>query len=91
MEPEIRKAGERDLEILVGFVAEYYATDGHFFDDGRVRAALETLMRDKSLGRLWVIGDGRGPSAMPVGYAVLTLGYSLESGQAGIRRAGRLR
>ena len=76
MEPGFRKASERDLEILVGFVAEYYALDGHTFEEGRVRAALETLIRDESLGRLWVIGDG----AMPVGYAVLTFGFSLEYG-----------
>ena len=80
MEPGFRKASGRDLEILVGFVAEYYALDGHTFEEGRVRAALETLIRDESLGRLWVIGDGRGPWAMPVGYAVLTLGFSLEYG-----------
>ena len=53
---------------------EYYAFDGHVFDEPKARAALLTFLRDSSLGRAWLIYDQQ----TPVGYIVLTLGYSLE-------------
>lgn len=53
---------------------EYYAFDGHAFDEAKARSALLAFLRDTSLGRTWLILDGDSP----VGYIVLTLGYSLE-------------
>jgi len=53
---------------------EYYAFDGHAFDESKARAALLTFLRDNSLGWAWLICDGEAA----VGYIVLTLGYSLE-------------
>ncbi|OLE60250.1 MAG: GNAT family N-acetyltransferase, partial [Cyanobacteria bacterium 13_1_40CM_2_61_4] len=44
------------------------------FDETTARSALEGIVRDRSLGRVWMIGDGR----ETFGYVVLTLGYSLE-------------
>jgi len=43
-------------------------------DDEGARGALVRLMRDPSLGRLWMICDGQ----TPVGYVAVTFGYSLE-------------
>lgn len=34
---------------------DYYAFDGHAFDEQKARAALTTLLRDPSLGRVWLI------------------------------------
>ena len=53
---------------------EYYAFDGHIFDEPKAHVALLTFLREPSFGRAWIISDGD----IPVGYIVLTLGYSLE-------------
>jgi len=53
---------------------EYYAFDGHHPDEENSPAALAGLLRDDSLGCIWLIQDGDAA----VGYVVLTLGYSLE-------------
>lgn len=53
---------------------EYYAFDGHAFDDERTPVALTALLRDPNLGRVWLILD----DSAPAGYVVLCFGYSLE-------------
>ena len=53
---------------------EYYVQDRLPFDEPMARSALEGLLGDPSLGRLWLILDG----VEAIGYVVLTLGYSLE-------------
>jgi len=53
---------------------EYYAFDGHGFDEQKARLALTTLLRDENLGRAWLILDGDNAA----GYIVLCFGYSLE-------------
>ena len=53
---------------------DYYAFDGHGFDEQKARVALLTLLRDPNLGRVWLILDG----AVAAGYIVLCFGYSLE-------------
>jgi len=73
-DPVVRSAEESDAVILLGFMREYYAFDGHHFDEEKSAAALIGLLRDQSLGRVWLILDRE----TPVGYIVLTLGYSLE-------------
>ena len=74
MEPTFKPADHADLEILLDLVREYYAFDGHTYDRDVARAALEGLMRKPAFGRAWLIRDG----AAPVGYVVLTIGYSIE-------------
>ena len=74
MNPVMRAATPDDLDLLCGFVREYYEFDGHPYDDGMVRQALDEFLRDPSLGGAWLICDGE----KPVGYVVLTLGYSIE-------------
>jgi ribosomal protein S18 acetylase RimI-like enzyme len=53
---------------------EYYAFDGHHFDEIKSPVALSALLRDSTLGRVWLIQD----ADAPVGYVVLAFGYSLE-------------
>jgi diamine N-acetyltransferase len=73
-EPAFRMAVESDAELLLEFMRAYYAFDGHGFDREKARAALLALLRDASLGRVWLVLDGD----VAVGYAVLCFGYSLE-------------
>ena len=72
--PSFRVAAESDAPTLLQFMREYYAFDGHGFDQQKANGALITLLRGPSLGRVWLILDG----AAPVGYVVLCFGYSLE-------------
>ena len=63
---------------------DYYAFDGHAFDEQKARAALITLLRDPNLGRVWLIltntngAEKEIERKLPVGYIVLCFGYSLE-------------
>jgi diamine N-acetyltransferase len=73
-DPQFRLAVESDADTLLPFMREYYAFDGHGFDESKARLALTTLLRDASLGLAWLIFDGDAA----VGYVVLCFGYSLE-------------
>jgi diamine N-acetyltransferase len=73
-EPQFRLAVETDAGTLLRFMREYYAFDGHGFDEPKAHVTLMALLRDENLGRAWLILDGGGP----VGYVVLCYGYSLE-------------
>lgn len=72
--PLFRLAAESDADTLLAFMQEYYAFDGHGFDEQKARLALTTLLRDENLGRAWLILDGDNAA----GYIVLCFGYSLE-------------
>lgn len=69
-----RPAKSGDVLVVLGFMRELYAHDHLPFDEHGARTALETLIRDPSLGCIWLIHDG----GVAIGYVVLTLGYSLE-------------
>lgn len=85
-EPSFRAATESDADTLLPFMREYYAFDGHAFDEHKARAALIKLLRDPSLGRVWLILANANEAdkhektkrELPVGYIVLCFGYSLE-------------
>jgi ribosomal protein S18 acetylase RimI-like enzyme len=79
MKPHLRVAERADLDVIIGFMGELQALDGPAFDGsaldvGLTLGALQTLVDDASLGRVWVV-EVNGEA---VGYAILTLGYSLE-------------
>lgn len=57
---------------MLAHVREYCALDRHEYDEGRIRAALEPLLRGDRHGIVLISDAG--------GYAVLTWGWSLESG-----------
>ena len=71
---EFRVANTTDAELLLDFMQEYYAFDGHGYDRDKARVALIPLLQSQSLGCVWIILDGESP----VGYAVICFGYSLE-------------
>lgn len=70
----LRRAVATDVSRLLSLTEAFCQADGHSFDRARVLAALLPLLRDDRLGVVWMIGE---PAA---GYAVVTWGYSLESG-----------
>jgi GNAT superfamily N-acetyltransferase len=72
--PELRPARPEDCDRILPLMAQYYTEDGYAFVAAEARAALARFLGDPSLGRLWVfVAAGE-----VVGYAALTLGYSLE-------------
>ncbi|HEY3737473.1 MAG TPA: GNAT family N-acetyltransferase [Jatrophihabitans sp.] len=68
-----RLATPSDVEPLLPLIREFCEIDGHAFDERLVRHALLPLLADPSLG--FVLVD----EALSA-YAVVTWGYSLESG-----------
>jgi GNAT superfamily N-acetyltransferase len=74
MEPSFRLATEDDATLLLELMREYYAYDGHAFDPPKAHLALLAFLREPSFGLAWLICE----DSTPVGYIVLTLGYSLE-------------
>ncbi len=71
---DLRIADLNDLDLLLDLMQGLYAFDHMPFDAARARGALAVLLADSSLGRVYLV-ETRGEA---VGYAVLTLGYSLE-------------
>lgn len=76
MEISFKPAEPSDIDGLLILIQDYYAYDRHPFDAVHIRAALDNLIRHPEWGRVWFICR----NAVPVGYTVLTLGYSLEYG-----------
>jgi diamine N-acetyltransferase len=74
MQATFQPATPADLDLLLVFNREFCAFDQHSFDEETLRPAIERLLRDQSLGRIWLIQDG----AQAIGYVVLAFGYSLE-------------
>jgi GNAT superfamily N-acetyltransferase len=74
MEPTFQVAELAELETLLEFVHEYYEFDQHTYNRDAARVALDRLLHAPELGRIWLICDG----PTPIGYVVLTLGYSIE-------------
>lgn len=74
MDVRFRAAELADADLVVGLMREYYAFDHLPFDGLGARKALRGLIADRSLGGVWVISV----DDETAGYAVLTLGYSLE-------------
>ncbi|MEV0681595.1 GNAT family N-acetyltransferase [Actinosynnema sp. NPDC050436] len=67
----IRRASTSDLPSLLPLLREFYEVDGHHYDEAVLTSALGPLLADDSVGQVWLFDTG---------YAVLTWGWSLESG-----------
>jgi GNAT superfamily N-acetyltransferase len=74
----IRRAGPEDACDLLGLHREFCDLDGHDYDGNRVRRALAPLLSGDHVGQVWLTIGGAPPAA--AGYAVVTWGWSLESG-----------
>ena len=71
-----RLATPADLADLLDLVREFCEVDKHDFDETHVRNAIIPLLESDRHGLVWLVGQ---PAE---GYAVVTWGYSLESGGA---------
>lgn len=65
-----------DIPLLLSLVQEYYAYDQHPYEGDRTYQALSTLLAQPHLGLIWLIEVAQ----EPIGYMVLTFGFSLEAG-----------
>ncbi len=74
MEISFKPVELSEIGTLLIFVQEYYDYDHHPFEAARTQSALENLIRHPDWGRVWFICR----NIEPIGYTVLTLGYSLE-------------
>lgn len=72
--PEFRAATSADCDLLLDFMRDYYAFDGHHYERDSARIALLGLLNNPAFGLIWIVLD----SGTPVGYIVLCFGYSLE-------------
>ncbi len=75
----IRRAGPGDEDDVLQMAREFSELHPHPFDADRVLAAVRPLLADDGLGQIWLVVDPEGVH-VPGGYAVLTWGWSLESG-----------
>lgn len=70
----LTRATVKNLPELLELIREFCAIDGHIFDEQRLQRCLPDLLHTDDHGLVWLIGEP------VVGYAVITWGYSLESG-----------
>jgi GNAT superfamily N-acetyltransferase len=72
----IRRAVPGDLDVVLELSKEFCVLDGHVFDAGRVKPALVPLLASDQHGVVHLVEE----EGWALGYAVVTWGYSLESG-----------
>ena len=76
MSAALHLAGPEALERLLPLVAGFHAEHGIAQDDATRRAALEPLLEGSPLGAVYLVG----PERAPIGYVVVTFGWSVEFG-----------
>jgi GNAT superfamily N-acetyltransferase len=76
----IVRAGVADQTHLLTLIREFYEIDHHPYRESRVLHGLVPLLRDDRYGQVWLIADEGRPPAESDGYAIVTWGWSLESG-----------
>ena len=71
-----RPAASEDVPALLAMMRRLAEQEPgpYFFNEPVVRDALRTFLADPALGEAWIFFDEK----TPVGYVVLTLGYSFE-------------
>ena len=73
----LARALPEDLGTLLAMCRRYCELDGHVFDEPTARSGFAPLLDGDCHGVVWLICDD-GPD--PAGYAVVTWGWSIESG-----------
>ncbi len=74
MNPSFSLATDDAVERILAFMRDFYAIDGYPFDEHIAHTVLTDLIHTPAFGRVWLIQVDE----TPIGYLVLTLGYSLE-------------
>jgi ribosomal protein S18 acetylase RimI-like enzyme len=72
----LRLASSDDLAMLLPQTLALNAHEGIAIDPAVLEAALDRLLRDPSIGGVWIVERDR----TPIGYAIVTFGYDLEFG-----------
>jgi ribosomal protein S18 acetylase RimI-like enzyme len=72
----MRPAALEDVPVLVALMTEFYSETATPLDLKRAADAFAAVVADDRLGRVWLIQAGDDD----VGYAVVTLSYSMEFG-----------
>ena len=70
------QATKSDVDLILGYMQDFYAIDDYPFDAEKSRANLKEFIADEALGVLYLIHE----ASQPVGYLTLTFGYSFEYG-----------
>ncbi len=76
MSAALKLAGPDDLDRVLSLVAAFHAEEGITSSDEANRAALGPLLNGIPHGAIYLIGPGRAP----IGYTVITFGWSVEFG-----------
>lgn len=76
MTAALRLARPEDLDRLMTLVSAFHSEEGIEQDDQKRRAALTPLLEGIPHGCVYLIGPGRAP----LGYIILTFGWSVEFG-----------
>lgn len=76
MSAALHLAGPDDLDRLCALVAGFHAESGLERSDDQRRAALESLLNGIPHGAVYLIG----PARAPMGYVMVSFGWSLEFG-----------
>ena len=76
MNPSFRIATAEDVELLLELMREFYSVEHLELDESSAGRALHELVEHAEQGTAVLIEDGR----VPLGYLVLTYGFSLEFG-----------
>ncbi|WP_171240655.1 N-acetyltransferase [Ruegeria sp. HKCCA5491] len=76
MSAALRLARPEDLDRLVGLVTAFHSEEGIAQDADQTRNALAPLLEGIPHGCVYLIGPGRAP----LGYIILTFGWSVEFG-----------
>lgn len=73
---DVRLAERHDVPVLVTLMTAFYGEAGYELPEQAATRAFVALFADPRLGRVWLVEKDQAP----VGYLVLTLGFSMEFG-----------
>ena len=76
MSTALHLARPEDIDRLLPLVEAFHSEEGIMLDDAARHAALMPLLEGSPLGAIYLIG----PTRAPVGYVVITFGWSVEFG-----------
>jgi ribosomal protein S18 acetylase RimI-like enzyme len=74
MLPTYRHVQPTDIATAMELITAFYAEEGYELDRTKMQHAVEQLLNNAHYGRMWFICE----ADQPVGYTVLTLGFSLQ-------------
>src|SRR5579875_1482800 len=72
----MRRASDKDIDLLVGLMAEFYAEAGYKLNHTHASDAFASILANERLGCVWIIQS----EGQDVGHVVLALRYAMEYG-----------